>query len=177
MNVILGKDSAADYVLLALLILYLLVEWWWYWARVSRAIRLGVPGALTRFYRNTIAAQWLGTLYVFVLWIVWERSWSTLWLDGIRPLRFFLGCLLAVGVIIFLCASGTESSEGARPTQSGTISSREVRICLCVGPWNGGRTTHFWQTRTRSRASYRKGHPRGSERVSQPSAARRQCIC
>jgi len=49
---ILGKDSAADYVLLALLILYPLVEWRWYWPRVSRALRAGIPGARTSFYRT-----------------------------------------------------------------------------------------------------------------------------
>ena len=141
---ILGKDSAADYVLLALLILYPLVEWRWYWPRVSRAIRAGIPGARTSFYRNTIAAEWFGTLYVFALWIVWRRSWSTLWLDGIRPLRFFLGCLLAVGVIIFFVLQARKVQKALAQPKVAASLREKFAFAYALVPGTAGERRTFW---------------------------------
>jgi membrane protease YdiL (CAAX protease family) len=141
---ILGKDSAADYTLLALLILYPLVEWRWYWPRVSRAIRAGIPGARTRLYRDTIAVEWLGTLYVFALWIVWRRPWSTLWLDGIRPLRFFLGCLLAVGVIIFFGLQTRKVQKALAQPKVAASLREKFAFAYALVPGTAGERRTFW---------------------------------
>jgi uncharacterized protein len=143
-NRILGQDSAADCALLALLLLYPLIECRWYVPRVSRAIRAGLLGARARFYRNTIAAEWLATLYVFALWIVWGRSWSALWLGGIRPLRFFLGCLLAVAVIIFFVLQARKVQKAlARPKVAASLRKKLAFAFLLIPETVGERRT-FW---------------------------------
>ena len=141
---ILGKVSAADYVLLALLILYPIVEWRWYLPRISRAIRAGVAGVRTSFYRSTIAAEWFATLYVFALWILWRRSWSALWLDAIRPLRFFLGCLLALGVIIFFVLQIRKVQKAlARPKVAASLR-QKLAFAHALVPETPAERRAFW---------------------------------
>lgn len=141
---LLGKVSAADYVLLALLILYPLVDWRWYFPRVSRAIRAGVPGARTRFYRTVIATGWFPALYVFALWFVGRRSWSALWLDAIRPLRFFFGCLLALGVIVFFVLQVRKVQKAlARPRVAASLRQKFAFAYALVPETTAERRT-FW---------------------------------
>lgn len=141
---IFGKVSAADCVLLALLILYPLVEWRWYWPRVSRAIRAGIPGARMSFYRNTIAGEWFAALYVLALWFVWRRSWSALWLDAIRPLRFFFGCLLALGVITFFVLQIRKVQKAlARPGVAASLR-QKLAFAYALAPQTAPERRAFW---------------------------------
>ena len=113
-------------------------------ARISRAIRAGAPGARMRFYRSTVAAEWLAALYVFALWFVWRRSWSALWLDAVRPLRFFFGCLLALGVIIFFVLQIRKVQKAmARPKVAASLR-QKLAFAHALVPETPAERRTFW---------------------------------
>jgi len=144
MNMTFGKVSAADLVILALLVVYPLFEWRWYWPRVSRAIRAGMAGARIRFYRGTIVVEWVVTLCVLALWIARRRAWTAHWLGGIRPLRFSLGCLLAIVVIVLFVLQAQRLRKAlARPKTLASLREKFASAYL-LAPETAGERSVFW---------------------------------
>jgi membrane protease YdiL (CAAX protease family) len=96
-----GKLTAFDYAVLAVLVVGPLFEWLWYWPRCVQATQARVSGARLRFYRNTVIAEWIVTLSVLGLWEEKGRPWGALWFGTSSHLRLAFGLAFA-GVIIGL---------------------------------------------------------------------------
>lgn len=93
------KPDVFDYIVLAIILVAPIFDWQWYWPRCVRAIRARIPGARVRFYRTTVAAEWIVTLYVLGLWIAKGRPWSALRLASSSSLRLAIGYSLAAIII------------------------------------------------------------------------------
>jgi uncharacterized protein len=97
-----GKPSAADCLVFAFFLLGPLVDWLWFWPRLVRATAAGVRGARAAYYWGTFAVEWILTLYVLALWVVFRRPWDNLYLGRSSLFRLGLGLAFGLAVIIFL---------------------------------------------------------------------------
>jgi len=97
-----SKPLAADYLVFAVFLFGPFVEWLWLWPRHVRATAAGVRGARAAYYWGTLAAEWMPTLYVLVLWAVLGRPWDNLYLGRSSLFPLGLGLAFALAVIILL---------------------------------------------------------------------------
>lgn len=95
-----NNPVAADYLVFAVFLLGPVLEWLWLWPRHVRATAAGVRGARATYYWATIAGEWIPTLYVLALWVVFGRPWDNLYLSRSSPLRLGLGLAFALAVIV-----------------------------------------------------------------------------
>ena len=136
-----NKPLAADFVVFAIFLLGPLVEWRWFWPRLVRSTAAGVRGARTAYYWGTIAVEWIPTLYVLTLWLVFRRPWDNLYLGRSSLFRLGLGLAFALVVIIFLW--NQQRTILARPKLIQQVR-RKMSFADPFLPHTDAERRHFW---------------------------------
>lgn len=133
-----------DYIVLAIVLIWPIIEWRWYWPRCVRAIRARTPGARVRFYRNTIAAEWVFTLYVLGLWTVKARAWSTLRLGSGGPLRLGAGFLVAAVIVRLFMLQARKVREVLKRPEAAARLREKFAFAEPLVPETNGERRGFW---------------------------------
>jgi uncharacterized protein len=136
-----SNSLAADCVVFAFFLFGPLVEWLWFWPRLVRATLAGVHGARAAYYWGTLAVEWIPTLYVLALWVVFGRSWDNLYLGRSSLLRMGLGLAFALAVIIFLWHQ--QRTILTRPKLIERVR-QKMRFADPFVPHTDGERYHFW---------------------------------
>ena len=136
-----SKPLAADYLVFACFLFGPFLEWRWFWPRLVRATAAGVRGARAAYYWGTIAVEWIPTLYVLALWVVFGRSWDNLYLGRSSLFRLGLGLVFALAVILLLWQQ--QRTILARPKLIERVR-RKMSFADPLFPHTDAERYHFW---------------------------------
>jgi uncharacterized protein len=138
------KPDVFDYIVLAIVLIAPIFDWRWYWPRCVRAIRARIPGARVRFYRTTMTAEWIVTLYVVGLWSAKGRPWSALRLASSSSLRLAIGYSLATIIIaLFVLQAWKVRKVLARPEAVARLR-QKLAFADALVPETDGERRGFW---------------------------------